>query len=156
MDSPIGPLTLLISNRGARSIQFGRAPVPTDAPASAGATAELAQQLQAYFSGSLQNFDYPLDWVGTPFQQRVWKALLDIPYGATASYAQVARAVGRPKACRAVGGANRRNPLPIVVPCHRVIGSDGALVGYAGRSGLGIKVRLLALEKALQPSALAS
>lgn len=147
VDSPVGPLTLLVSARGARAIHFGAVPAAPGEIESATKTGTLARQLAAYFAGQLREFDVPLDWRGTAFQQRVWTALLEVPYGATTHYAGLAAAIGQPQACRAVGGANRRNPLPIVVPCHRVIGADGALVGYSGRSKLDIKAHLLALEK---------
>lgn len=103
------------------------------------------RQLEAYFEGELTLFDLPLNPRGTPFMQEVWKALCRVPYGHTASYKDIAVAIGRPKACRAVGLANNRNPLPIVIPCHRIIGSKGALVGYGG--GLDMKRRLLELER---------
>jgi len=106
-----------------------------------------AQQLRAYFAGEANDFDLPLDAQGTAFQTRVWNALQTIPYGETRSYAQLAEMVGAPKAARAVGLANGRNPLSIVVPCHRVIGADGSLTGYGG--GLENKRFLLKLEKAL-------
>jgi len=106
-----------------------------------------AQQLQAYFAGEAKDFDLPLDAQGTAFQMRVWQALQSIPYGQTRSYAQLAALVGSPKAARAVGLANGRNPLSIIVPCHRVIGADGSLTGYGG--GLENKRFLLKLEKAL-------
>ncbi|MGH9480479.1 MAG: methylated-DNA--[protein]-cysteine S-methyltransferase [Terriglobales bacterium] len=147
VDSPLGPLTLLVSERGVRAIHFGNVPGPADTLDSDPPAQPLARQLRDYFNRRRRDFDLPLDLEGTAFQQKVWRALLAIPYGKTASYADVARAIRRPRAFRAVGGANRRNPLPIVVPCHRVIGSDGALVGYGGRSGLGIKAQLLALER---------
>lgn len=105
---------------------------------------EAARQLQAYFDGMLYRFDLPLETRGTDFQVRVWGVLKNIPYGETRSYRQVADAVGAPRAVRAVGAANGRNPIPIVVPCHRVIGADGRLVGYGG--GLPLKKRLLDLE----------
>jgi methylated-DNA-[protein]-cysteine S-methyltransferase len=105
---------------------------------------ETARQLRAYFAGELQRFDLPLDLDGTPFQKRVWKELETIPFGETRSYAAIAEAIGSPLAVRAVGAANGANPAPIVVPCHRVIGSGGKLVGYGG--GLELKKRLLALE----------
>ena len=98
-----------------------------------------------YFSGRRQVFTLPLALEGTPFQHRVWEALRKIPYGSTCSYGEVAAAVGNPKASRAVGMANNRNPLPVLIPCHRVIGADGGLVGYGG--GLDIKKKLLALER---------
>ena len=108
---------------------------------------ETMLQLRAYFAGELRDFDVPLDMQGTPFQQRVWNELLRIPYGETRSYMQIAVAVGAPKAVRAVGAANGSNPIPIIVPCHRVIGSSGKLTGYGG--GLPLKKRLLELEGAL-------
>lgn len=106
---------------------------------------EAVRQLHAYFSGALRSFDLPLDMQGTDFQKRVWNRLLAIPYGQTRSYAEIAREIGRPAAVRAVGAANGANPIAIVVPCHRVIGSSGRLVGYGG--GLPLKRRLLELER---------
>jgi methylated-DNA-[protein]-cysteine S-methyltransferase len=106
----------------------------------------LREQLDAYWQGGLQAFDLPLAPVGTPFQQRVWAALRTIPYGQTASYRQIAEQIGQPTAVRAVGAANGRNPIWLVVPCHRVVGSDGALTGYAG--GIELKRRLLDHERA--------
>ncbi len=108
---------------------------------------ETERQIRAYFSGSLRRFDLPLAPKGTPFMQNVWQALERIPFGVTASYADIACAIGRPKACRAVGMANNKNPIAIVIPCHRVIGRDNKLVGYGG--GLHIKQRLLRLEGVL-------
>lgn len=102
------------------------------------------RELQEYFAGQRRQFDLPLAPQGTPFQQSVWQALRQIPYGQTASYKQIAQAIGHPTACRAVGGANNKNPLPIFIPCHRVIGAGGSLTGYAG--GLDLKQGLLALE----------
>jgi methylated-DNA-[protein]-cysteine S-methyltransferase len=112
---------------------------------------EAKRQLAAYFRGDLEEFDLPLAPAGTEFQRRVWQELARIPYGATISYGELARRVGNPKAARAVGLANGRNPVPIVVPCHRVIGSDGRLSGYGG--GLGRKEALLALERAVKEGA---
>ena len=106
---------------------------------------EAAQQLRNYFAGDLREFNLPLDPQGTDFQRRVWRELTAIPYGATRSYMQIANAIGAPKAVRAVGAANGANPIAIVVPCHRVIGASGKLVGYGG--GLPLKQRLLALER---------
>lgn len=106
--------------------------------------ADLAAQLRAYLAGERRAFDLPLDPRGTPFQLAVWQALQGIPYGETRSYADLAAALGRPRAVRAVGRANATNPVPILVPCHRVIGKGGGLTGYAG--GLEVKQRLLALE----------
>lgn len=108
---------------------------------------EAVAQLDEYFAGRRRHFDLPLAPGGTPFQQAVWARLRRIPFGATTSYGALAGELGKPSACRAVGAANGRNPLPIVVPCHRVVGSDGRLTGYAG--GLAAKQRLLQLEGAL-------
>ncbi len=110
--------------------------------------AQAAAQLDAYFAGELTDFDVPLDMRGTPFQRRVWEELCNIPYGETWSYGQVAAAIGRPSASRAVGSANGSNPVSIIVPCHRVIGSSGKLVGYGG--GLHRKDALLVLETGAQ------
>lgn len=107
-------------------------------------TASAVAQLQEYLRGEREQFDLALDAQGTDFQKRVWKALMDIPYGATCSYGDIARALGNPKAVRAVGAANGQNPISIVVPCHRVIGSNGKLTGYAG--GLTRKAWLLSME----------
>jgi methylated-DNA-[protein]-cysteine S-methyltransferase len=110
----------------------------------ADAFADVAHQLDAYFAGELRDFDLQLAPAGTPFQQQVWSALRAIPYGETASYGEIASTVGQPGAARAVGGANNRNPIAIIVPCHRVIGAGGSLTGYGG--GLERKRKLLALE----------
>lgn len=106
---------------------------------------EAKRQLLAYFSGERKDFDLPLAPKGTPFQQQVWAALQTIPYGETRSYQQIATQIGNPKACRAVGLANNKNPIIIAIPCHRVIGSNGKMVGYAG--GISVKETLLELEK---------
>ncbi len=110
---------------------------------------EVRRQVADYFAGRLRSFDLPLAPRGTEFERRVWEALMDIPYGETRSYAEIARVIGRPDACRAVGRANGRNPIPIVIPCHRVIGSDGSLTGYGG--GLDLKRFLLGLEGVQAP-----
>lgn len=108
-------------------------------------TDEAFDQLERYLSGRLRRFTVPIAFTtGTPFQRAVWRALLDIPYGETRTYGQIAEAVGRPSAVRAVGSANNRNPLPIIVPCHRVVGSGGRMVGYA--YGVGMKRSLLQME----------
>lgn len=104
-----------------------------------------AKQLNEYLAGERQNFDLPLRPEGTPFRKRVWDALCEIPYGETRSYKEIAKAVGNEKACRAVGGANNKNPISIFIPCHRVVGADGKLVGYGG--GIDMKIKLLELEK---------
>ena len=106
---------------------------------------KAAAQLEEYLAGKLKKFDLPLAPKGTPFQVAVWRALLKIPYGKTCAYGDIARAVNNPKAVRAVGGANNKNPIFIIIPCHRVIGKDGSLTGYGG--GMDMKKRLLALEK---------
>ncbi len=104
-------------------------------------------ELKEYFEGGLKNFTLPLAPEGTDFQKKVWRALCTIPYGETRSYGDIAKLIGNPRASRAVGGANNKNPIMIVIPCHRVIGSDGSLVGYAG--GIDIKKRLLEMEKGI-------
>ncbi len=131
--------------------KFGRGRGSWLEPATGSLAAALHEhaiaQLEEYFAGRRREFNLPLDLsAGTPFQQAVWTALLGIPYGQTWSYRQVAEAVGRPRAARAVGQANRANPVPIIVPCHRVIGADGSLRGYGG--GLPLEIRLLRLEGA--------
>lgn len=141
MPSPLGPLTLTSRENRLVSILFGEAAgSESDDPV----LREARRQLEEYFAGSRREFDLPLGASGTPFQEEVWSVLGTIPFGQTSSYSDVARLIGRPRAVRAVGAANGRNPLAIVVPCHRVIGSDGQLTGYAG--GLDIKRWLLAHE----------
>lgn len=152
MPSPVGPLRVAASDAGLHAIQFpgNRHPVKQCTPWQPGDHPLLRQtqaQLDAYFAGRLQVFDLPLAPHGTAFQRQVWQALAQIPFGQTWSYLQLARQVGRPTATRAVGAANGRNPLPIVLPCHRVIGANGALTGFGG--GLPTKAFLLTLEGAL-------
>lgn len=149
MKSPIGPLLLVCSKAGLREIQFvnGRRMVRPN-PEWREDEAELREvigQLRAYFAGELENFELPLSPEGTQFQQKVWAELRNIPYGETISYGELARRIGNPNASRAVGLANGSNPIPIIIPCHRVIGANGKLTGYGG--GLPIKEKLLALEK---------
>lgn len=149
LDSPVGPLMLAGDDAVLRELWFlqGRqrmAPNPAWTE-SARAFAEATRQLKAYFAGRLKSFTLAVDPGGTPFQSRVWRALQEIPYGETISYGEVARRIGDPKAVRAVGLANGANPISIVIPCHRVIGANGALVGYGG--GLPMKRALLALEQ---------
>jgi methylated-DNA-[protein]-cysteine S-methyltransferase len=112
---------------------------------------EARRQLVEYFAGTRDRFDLELDFDGTEFQRQVWRALLDIPYGETRSYREIAIQIGRPAAVRAVGAANGKNPISIIAPCHRVIGASGHLTGFAG--GIAVKARLLALESARQPLA---
>jgi methylated-DNA-[protein]-cysteine S-methyltransferase len=140
-------LRLVASNLGLRAVEFQPFRQLDGEPCSAHEVLrEAANQLQAYFAGQLRVFGIPLDLQGTEFQIRVWRQLQEIPFGETRSYAQIAQAIGRPKAVRAVGAANGANPIAIVVPCHRVIGSGGKLTGYGG--GLPLKKRLLELEGA--------
>jgi methylated-DNA-[protein]-cysteine S-methyltransferase len=141
-------LRMVASESGIRVIEFPKfSPVDGARNDANLFLMEAARQLRAYFARKLRDFDLPLDMQGTAFQKRVWKELEKIPYGETRSYMQVAVAVGAPQAVRAVGAANGSNPVPIVVPCHRVIGSSGKLTGYGG--GLPLKKRLLELEGAL-------
>ena len=156
-ESPFGKITVTCSQKGIRELALGpieRARGKRNGSGQPGEPveprgAELARQaiaeLQEYAAGRRTRFTVPLDLQGTPFQMKVWKALLRIPYGETRSYQQIAREVGNPRASRAVGMANHRNPVAIIVPCHRVISSDGSLGGYAG--GLEIKARMLHLEQ---------
>lgn len=139
--SPIGALTLTEEAGQITCLRFGGAPGANDVSPLLD---EAEAQLQAYFAGVRTTFDLPLAPKGTPFQRAVWDALRAIPCGETRTYAQIAAAVGNPKACRAVGMANNRNPIAILIPCHRVIGANGSLTGYAG--GLAVKKALLALE----------
>ena len=148
--TPIGPLLLAGNERGLACVGFQAGPRAM-APRShwvrnAAPFAEAAAQLAAYFAGSLREFRLALRPAGTPFQLSVWQALRLIPYGETLSYGELARGLGHPQGARAVGLANGANPLPIIVPCHRVIGADGSLTGFGG--GLPIKRALLALEGA--------
>ena len=148
LDTPLGEVLLAGDGQGLRRINFlrGNRPVQPEPhwERDAAPFEEALRQLRAYFGGSLQTFDLPLAPVGTQFQQRVWRALREIPYGETISYGELARRIGDGKASRAVGAANGRNPLPIVIPCHRVIGSSGKLTGFAG--GLHLKEGLLSHE----------
>jgi methylated-DNA-[protein]-cysteine S-methyltransferase len=149
IDSPVGPLLLAADDEGLRLISFQRGkhaerPEP-DWKEGRAPLKEAIRQLRAYFAGELEEFALPLAPQGTEFQLRVWRKLCGIPYGATISYGELARRVGNPKASRAVGLANGSNPISIVIPCHRVIGSNGKLTGYGG--GLPIKEKLLALEQ---------
>jgi methylated-DNA-[protein]-cysteine S-methyltransferase len=144
VDSPIGELLLVGDGRSLTQLHMSPPPDASPARHDPQAFAEVEAQLGAYFAGELTEFDVPLAPAGTGFQLSVWSALLDIPYGETASYGEVAAAVGRPDSVRAVGATNGRNPIAVIVPCHRVIGADGTLVGYGG--GLPRKRLLLELE----------
>lgn len=151
-ESPFGPLTIVGSASGVRAILW-----PGDRPARAGladvslrpgsvdALDGAAFQLEEYFAGTRRSFDLPLDLRGTAFQLEAWRALAEIPYGETRTYGEQAALLGRPRAVRAVGTANGRNPLSIVLPCHRIVGGDGSLRGFAG--GLEVKAALLAFER---------
>jgi methylated-DNA-[protein]-cysteine S-methyltransferase len=150
--TPVGSLDIIASDRGVRAILFGpedalRVPISAqiiDDP-SHPIVAEVARQLDGYFEGTRTDFDLPLDPEGSPFQQQAWLALCAIPYGETVSYGEQARRLGDPNKARAVGAANGRNPISIVVPCHRVIGTSGKLVGFGG--GLTAKAWLLDHER---------
>jgi methylated-DNA-[protein]-cysteine S-methyltransferase len=152
MASPVGELKLVASDRGLAAIlwedddpdrvRLGAMIEQSDHPV----LVETERQLSAYFAGTLKAFTVPLDFRGTDFQKKVWQALLTIPFGETRSYGEIARQIGQPAASRAVGAANGRNPISIIAPCHRVIGSTGRLTGFAG--GLAAKEHLLGLEGA--------
>jgi methylated-DNA-[protein]-cysteine S-methyltransferase len=154
-DTPIGTLTIAADADGLRHIEFPSNRHPMDRvawmPDARGGVLDVLrttrEQLLDYFSGERRDFDLPLRPQGTAFQMEVWRTLATIPYGDTWSYRDLARAIGKPDAVRAVGAANGRNPLPIVLPCHRVIGADGSLTGFGG--GLSTKETLLRLEGAL-------
>lgn len=152
ISSPVGALKLVASDAGLAAILW-----ENDDPRRVRLAAaeedgnhplllETERQLAEYFAGTRRSFSLPLDFTGTDFQNRVWQALLAIPFGETRSYGEIARLLGKPRAVRAVGAANGRNPISIVAPCHRVIGADGKLTGFAG--GLKAKAHLLALESA--------
>lgn len=141
--APVGELVITYQDGAVIALKRADATaLPEDAPNAL--TEAVCQQLDEYFAGTRTAFDFPLRLQGTPFQEKVWAALRDIPYGETRSYQQIAQAIGQPKACRAVGMANHRNPIYIIVPCHRVVGANGALTGYGG--GLDMKKALLELE----------
>ena len=153
MNSPIGPLNVAVSEKGLVALEFDRGAFPRAKnknlywQESSEKTKPFTRELDEYFAGQRRDFSFPLDLRGTPFQVQCWRALLAIPYGETRTYADIARVVKKPQAFRAVGMANNRNPIAIVVPCHRVIASDGTLCGYGG--GLDVKRKLLELEGAL-------
>jgi methylated-DNA-[protein]-cysteine S-methyltransferase len=147
MDSPLGSLTVASSAQGLASVQFGLN-MPIDGIIDDAANLEATEQLREYFDGKLTQFHLPLDVSGTPFQMAVWSELRKIPYGSTCSYIDIARSLGKPGAARAVGMANHENPIAVIIPCHRVVGSDGSLTGYAG--GLHFKQQLLGIETQTQ------
>jgi methylated-DNA-[protein]-cysteine S-methyltransferase len=161
MPSPIGTLVLAATESGLCSIDFGswkdneerlrkwsdRYFQGMEWVLNSCKLQPVSEQLHAYFAGSKKPFDMAIDLQGTPFQKRVWEALQKVPYGATASYKEIAAVIGSPNAVRAIGGANNRNPIPIVIPCHRIIGASGELIGYGG--GLHVKKHLLQLEGSL-------
>jgi methylated-DNA-[protein]-cysteine S-methyltransferase len=157
IETPIGPLLIASTKKGLCFIQFGTGEHALLSLAAWSERQGLAApfldqarnqqavlELEEYFAGKRKDFSMPLDLYGTPFQKAVWTALTRIPYGETRSYKDIALAIGSGKAVRAIGGANNRNPVPVIVPCHRVIGANGTLVGYGG--GLPIKEHLLELE----------
>jgi methylated-DNA-[protein]-cysteine S-methyltransferase len=144
METPVGPVTVVSTPKGLSSVRFGAAP-PRDAVADEDANRPYIRQIAEYFDGRRRRFDLPLDLEGTSFQMAVWQELRAIPYGETRSYGDIARKLGNPGAARAVGMANHDNPIAVVVPCQRVIGSNGALTGYA--AGLPLKKKLLSIEQ---------
>ncbi|QOY36658.1 methylated-DNA--[protein]-cysteine S-methyltransferase [Anaerobacillus isosaccharinicus] len=158
MDSPLGPLTVVCSDLGVCLIEFGTLDntlatikvwlkknfIKGDLIYCNERVQPVITQLNQYFSGERAEFDLPIDLIGTKFQCLVWETLKKINYGETKSYKQIAKEIGAPKAVRAIGGANNKNPIPIIIPCHRVIGSNGALVGYGG--GVDKKEILLEIE----------
>ena len=157
VESPVGPLTVVEQDGALAGLYMAdQRHLPAAealGPREDDVLPEAGEQLVAYFAGELEHFDVPLHTRGTPFQRTVWAALREVPYGGTCTYAELAAAIGRPTAVRAVGAANGRNPVCIVVPCHRVVGSGGSLTGYAG--GLERKQLLLDLERrraALRPA----
>ena len=147
-DSPIGSLLLAGDGENLHTLGFPDGKMQRRHEPGwiedAASFARPIEQLRAYFAGELERFDLPLAPAGTEFQRKVWAALLDIPYGETRSYGELARQIGNGKASRAVGAANGRNPIPVIIPCHRVVGGDGSLTGFGG--GLDTKRRLLDLE----------
>lgn len=158
MDSPIGPLTIACLKEGICNLSFGsyqdtassiqawakKHLLKSELKYEPSALTDAINQLEEYFEGNRHTFELSLYLCGTPFQLKVWDALQEIPYGETKTYKEVAQMIGKPKAVRAVGTANNRNPIPIIIPCHRVIGSNGTLVGYGG--GIDKKEHLLEVE----------
>jgi methylated-DNA-[protein]-cysteine S-methyltransferase len=148
--SPIGELLLARASDGLRGLWVGGEREPDPAwPRDDAAFDDVVRELDAYFAGTLERFTIPLAPVGTPFQRAVWAALVAIPYGAVTTYAALAASIGRPTAIRAVGAANGANPLSVIVPCHRVVGSDGSLTGYGG----GLPAKRWLLDHEARPAA---
>ena len=143
IDSPVGLLTLRAEDGALTAILFGDQ--RTGLSGSDQILDQAEAELKEYFAGERKEFTVPVRLMGTEFQKKVWAALAEIPYGGTATYGEIAARIGSPKACRAVGTANHHNPVPIIVPCHRVIGAGGSLTGYGG--GLEVKAYLLTLER---------
>lgn len=144
-ESALGPLTIGDTDGAVSSISFGRIPLKEGVQKETDLTLQAAKEIEEYLAGERTAFDLPLRPEGTPFQKRVWDALLTIPYGETRSYRDIAVLAGSPKGFRAVGMANNHNPIPILIPCHRGIGADGSMTGYGG--GLPIKIKLLETER---------
>jgi methylated-DNA-[protein]-cysteine S-methyltransferase len=157
LHSPIGTLCLASSDKGVVCIGFSgrqaflkdleRLVPDMELEEDAGKNKKVVRQLKEYFSGARKDFDLPLHLIGTEFQKLVWRQLCQVPFGQTASYKEIAKKIGRPKGMRAVGQANHRNPIPIIIPCHRIIGANGHLVGFGG--GLDKKRFLLSHEEVL-------
>jgi len=143
----LSPMTLVGDTEGLTRLHFGAASLSDGSHRNDAFFAEARQQIEAYLAGERQTFNLALNLAGTDFQRRVWRELQKIPYGETRTYGEIAAAIGSPKAARGVGMANNRNPLPLLVPCHRVIGADGSLTGFA--AGLAIKEKLLRLERGI-------
>lgn len=143
-ETSFGKLTIVATDKAITEVHFGVLPQLDDIKMENNLIILAAKQIEEYAAGQRKRFELPLSPNGTAFQKSVWRALISIPYGETCTYKQIAQQIGNPAASRAVGMANNKNPIPIIIPCHRVIGSNGALIGYAG--GLEVKKQLLSLE----------
>lgn len=141
----LGDITIVCNQNAVTAIAFDRQEINDAKNINTNLLDKTFHEIEEYLSGTRMQFDIPIELKGTDFQKKVWNALLSIPYGETRSYLQVAEIIDNPKACRAVGMANHKNPIPIIIPCHRVIGKNGSLVGYGG--GLEIKEKLLEIER---------
>lgn len=157
VDTPLGPLTLAEDHLGIFMLNFGEADLSffesvakltklKDGRPGGNHTHCLAAQLQAFFEDRQQTFEIPLSLYGTAFRKSVWEQIATVPYGTLISYGDLSKRIGNPKASRAVGGATGKNPIPIIIPCHRIVGSSGALTGFSAPGGLNTKIKLLALE----------